>query len=208
MNTLVIASTISEIQPWLETKPQIDWLITGIGIPNTIFKLVQKLNTQKYDRLFQVGIAGTYDQSIDLGEALIVESDCFADLGVWENKAWNSIIDMGWQNPNEFPFDQGKLINTHVNALTYKKRAGATVQRLTDDLDEINQMQMYHKASVETMEGAAFHYVALQLGIPFCQIRGISNYVGERNKTKWKIKEAIESSCTLFQSVDKTFSIL
>ena len=207
MNTLVIASTISEIEPWLEKNPQADWLITGIGIPQTIFKLVQKLNTEKYDRLFQVGIAGTYDDSIDLGEALVVESDCFADLGVWENKKWNSIIEMGWQKSNEFPFEQGKLINPYLKALKYKQRSGATVQRLTDDLDEINQMQLYHKASVETMEGAAFHYVALQTGIPFCQIRGISNQVGERNKLKWKIKEAIETSCALLQEVDKTFLI-
>jgi futalosine hydrolase len=27
--------------------------------------------------------------------------------------------------------------------------------------------------------------------IPFIQIRGISNYVGERNKQQWKIKEAL-----------------
>ena len=41
------------------------------------------------------------------------------------------------------------------------------------------------------MEGAAFHYVCLQQKIPFIQLRAISNYVGERNKTKWKMKEAI-----------------
>ena len=43
------------------------------------------------------------------------------------------------------------------------------------------------------MEGAAFHYVCLQQKINFLQIRGISNMVGERDKTKWKIKKAIEN---------------
>ncbi|MBK7884081.1 MAG: hypothetical protein IPJ81_10000 [Chitinophagaceae bacterium] len=41
------------------------------------------------------------------------------------------------------------------------------------------------------MEGAALQYVCLQEKIPFIQIRGISNYVGERDKLKWKMKEAI-----------------
>jgi futalosine hydrolase len=42
------------------------------------------------------------------------------------------------------------------------------------------------------MEGAALHYMGRDLNIPFIQIRAVSNYVGERNKAKWKIKESIE----------------
>ena len=41
------------------------------------------------------------------------------------------------------------------------------------------------------MEGAAFHYVCLQQKIKFLQLRSISNRVGERDKTKWAMKEAI-----------------
>ena len=41
------------------------------------------------------------------------------------------------------------------------------------------------------MEGAAFHFVCLQQNIPFLQLRSISNKVGERNKTKWNLIEAI-----------------
>ena len=41
------------------------------------------------------------------------------------------------------------------------------------------------------MEGAALHYVCLMEKIPFLQIRSISNYVGERNKRNWNMKEAI-----------------
>jgi futalosine hydrolase len=43
------------------------------------------------------------------------------------------------------------------------------------------------------MEGAALHYVCLQTGVPFIQIRCISNYVGERDKSKWKFNEAFDS---------------
>jgi len=30
------------------------------------------------------------------------------------------------------------------------------------------------------------------MDIPFLQLRATSNYVGERNKTKWLLKESIE----------------
>jgi futalosine hydrolase len=43
------------------------------------------------------------------------------------------------------------------------------------------------------MEGAAFHFVCLQQKIPFIQIRSISNSVGERDKTKWVIKDAVNN---------------
>ncbi len=46
---------------------------------------------------------------------------------------------------------------------------------------------------VESMEGAALHYVCLMENIPFLQIRTVSNLMGERDKTRWKIKEAIKS---------------
>jgi futalosine hydrolase len=41
------------------------------------------------------------------------------------------------------------------------------------------------------MEGAALHYVCLQQEINFLQLRSISNIVGERDKQKWEMKEAI-----------------
>jgi len=46
---------------------------------------------------------------------------------------------------------------------------------------------------VESMEGAAFHYVCLLEKINFLQLRAISNRVGERDKSKWKLKESIEN---------------
>ncbi|MBK8310223.1 MAG: hypothetical protein IPL04_04300 [Chitinophagaceae bacterium] len=44
---------------------------------------------------------------------------------------------------------------------------------------------------VESMEGAALHYVCLMEKIPFIQLRAISNYITERNKKKWNMKESI-----------------
>jgi len=43
----------------------------------------------------------------------------------------------------------------------------------------------------ESMEGAALHYVCLMENVPFVQIRGISNYIGERNKQKWDMMNSI-----------------
>ncbi len=48
------------------------------------------------------------------------------------------------------------------------------------------------KAQIENMEGAGFFAICSELNIDFCEIRAISNCVGE-NFQEWKIAEAIES---------------
>ncbi|NMD28678.1 MAG: futalosine hydrolase, partial [Bacteroidetes bacterium] len=45
--------------------------------------------------------------------------------------------------------------------------------------------------------------VCLQKEIPFLQIRGISNYVGERDKSKWKMEEAIDNLCNSLEDILK-----
>jgi futalosine hydrolase len=58
------------------------------------------------------------------------------------------------------------------------------------------------------MEGAALHYVARESNIPFIQIRAISNYIGERDKSKWQMKIAIDHlNQTLLQYIDHLYQI-
>ena len=41
------------------------------------------------------------------------------------------------------------------------------------------------------MEGAAFMYACLVHGLPFAQVRAVSNVVERRNRDAWKLTEAI-----------------
>jgi futalosine hydrolase len=44
------------------------------------------------------------------------------------------------------------------------------------------------------MEGAALHYTCLMEKIPFMQLRSISNYIAERDKSKWGHEEIYRQS--------------
>jgi futalosine hydrolase len=46
---------------------------------------------------------------------------------------------------------------------------------------------------VESMEGAAFMYAALLAGVPFAQVRAVSNRVERRNRDAWNLPLAIEN---------------
>jgi len=69
-------------------------------------------------------------------------------------------------------------------------------------------LQAKYGACIESMEGAALHYVCLQTKTPFMQVRSISNYVGERDKQNWKMQESLENlSVIIVQYIDKLYNV-
>lgn len=195
MKILVIAATKMEIEPFIKLNNTIEVLICGVGIPSTVYHLTKKLFFDKYDIIIQAGIAGTFIKKIKKGDVVVVNQDVFADLGIEEKKGFKTIFDLGFDDKNKNPFTNGWLNNkTEILDLsTLKKVNAVTVNKISDKKKQTKQIQKKFKAAIETMEGAAFHYVCLQHNIPFIQLRSISNKVGERDKTKWKMKEAIEN---------------
>ena len=69
-----------------------------------------------------------------------------------------------------------------------------TVNEITTRTERIAQLKALYNPTIESMEGAVLHYVGNDLNIPYLQIRGLSNYIGERDKSKWRIKEAVEQA--------------
>ncbi|MBK8493621.1 MAG: futalosine hydrolase [Chitinophagaceae bacterium] len=195
MQILVIAATEHEIEPFTAVHKNIDALITGVGVPAAIFHLLKRMHQIDYDLVIQAGIAGSFDDTLRQGQTVLVRKDCFADLGFEEKEKYTPVFETGFADKNEFPFENGWLNNTG-SILTNAGLPlvnGITVNKVSDNALQKQQFLNQFKPDIETMEGAALHYVCLQENIPFLQIRSISNYVGERDKTKWKLKVAIEN---------------
>lgn len=195
MRILVVAATHMEIAPFIKMNNDTEVLITGVGIPSTVYHLTKKLLQQKYNLVIQAGIAGSFSKKIKTGEVVAVEQDVFGDIGVEENKGFKTLFQLGFGDENEFPFKNGWLTNTSdiLQRPGLKKVKGVTVNKIHDRKKQVKQLKKIFSADIESMEGAAFHFVCLQHHVPFLQIRSISNKAGERDKTKWKIKEAIEN---------------
>ena len=101
---------------------------------------------------------------------------------------------MGLENPDLFPFRDGKLDNPYQYLLDWTGLPvsdGATVNGIKSS--DLVGFQRNSPRFVESMEGAALHYVCLMEKVPFLQIRAISNVIGDRDKSRWKLKEALVS---------------
>jgi futalosine hydrolase len=195
MQILLIAATEQEIQPFAACHKGIDVLITGVGVPSTIYHLQKRIQQLDYNFIVQAGIAGCFNTHLPLGKTVYVKQDCFADLGFEEKDNYTPVFKTAFADKNEFPFNNGWLINPDEGSLQKEQQTvkAITVNKVSDSGLQKQQFIKSFNADIETMEGAALHYVCLQENIPFLQIRSISNYVGERDKTKWKLKEAIEN---------------
>ena len=195
MRILVIAATKLEIGPLFVLNAPLDILISGIGVPSTIYHLQKRIQQMEYDFIIQAGIAGSFNNNIELGQTVLVKQDCFADVGIEEKENYSPIYKTGLSDEDEFPFMKGWLSNSDDNMKygNLLKVKGITVNKVSDSELQKKQFINNFNADIESMEGAALHYVCLQEKIRFIQIRSVSNYVGERDKTKWKMKEAIQN---------------
>jgi futalosine hydrolase len=195
MNLLLVAATEFEIEPFMQYKKKADILITGIGVPAIVYHLTKKLLAGNYDLAIQAGIAGTFSDKFALAEIVAVKEDTFGDLGIEEKGEMHTLFENGFIEKNGFPFTNGWLVNdgNAFGNVSLPSAKAITVNKISDNEFHNKLMKQKFGAEVESMEGAAFHYVCLQQKINFLQLRSISNFVGERNKSKWKLKEAIDN---------------
>lgn len=207
---LLVSATPFEIAPLLEYLRAEGWeeesghfkkanlhlevLITGVGLPLTAYALGHRLAQHSYDLVVQAGVAGAIDRNLELGAVVEVVSDCFADLGVEEaDGSFSSMTKMGLVPADDFPFREGRLWNAPDQARNFLPQVhGISVNKVHGTEESIAALQQrYPFAQIESMEGAAFFYAALQAGVPALQIRSISNYVEKRQRENWKLPEAI-----------------
>ncbi|MBD1393707.1 futalosine hydrolase [Mucilaginibacter glaciei] len=165
-------------------------LITGVGMVATAFALGSELAANDYDLAINLGIAGSFDKNIALGELVEITLDTLAELGAEDDEAFLPIEQMGF---GESVFAAtAKLTDIYIvkplqqaNAITVNTVHGNehSIQKVSDRLNP----------QIESMEGAAFFYACREAGVPCLQIRAVSNYVEKRNRDNWQIGLAIKN---------------
>ena len=195
MNILIVAATPAELEPWEGAGTNSDILITGVGTVATAYQFTRKVRLKEYRLVIQAGLAGAFDDATPLGEVVTVRSDRFSDRLLTEKGQIKPLSETDLMPGDEFPFWEGRLVNPNplIAELPYRQVAGITSDSITDDPQMIDFFRKNFTPDIESMEGAAFHYVCLMEDVPFLQIRAISNHVGERDKSRWEAGLAISN---------------
>ena len=160
--------------------PESPFLCAGVGPDATLRSLEARWREEPaFDRVVDIGIAGSYRASLPLGSVVHVTAEQRGD-------APGPLL----RQPAPWP----EL--AFLPACT-----GNTLQRLDDRFRQV-------AADVESMEGAAVFAFCLRRGIPFAEIRAVSNFVGETDHARWDIPlalrnlesalETFKNACTCF----------
>ncbi len=212
MDILLVAATPFEIMPvqeWLQThftaekngvfrkkELSVTVLVTGVGIAATSWHLGTYLARKQPDLAINAGVAGALDLSLTLGDVVQVVSERYGDLGVEEaDGGFRDLFDLGLLEPSETPFINGLLYNPAAGESHFLPHAkGLTVNKVHGSAATIAAIRkQYPDAQVESMEGAAFFQACLLAGVPFMEIRSMSNYVEPRNRDAWQLGLAIDN---------------
>jgi len=221
MKVVISAATNRELKPtYLAINPlytdknshfNVLFHQSGVGMLSTALSLTRMSLKFEPDLIIQVGIAGTFNKSLKLGATVVVSEEMLGDMGVEEDDKWKDIFDLELTDRNFPPFEKGKLVNPHLlkyNLLKLPEVSAVTVNEISTDIIRIQQLIKKYNPVIETMEGAALHYFCRELNIPFIQIKSISNYIGDRDKRNWKLKDAITNvNQTLLKYIDKLYEL-
>lgn len=202
MKILVAAATPIEISPFLKQLREdpllfsnTDVLITGIGLTATTYTLSKQFQIYKPDLVIQAGVGGCFDKTKPLGTVVAVKQETIADQSIIEINQLKTLFDLKLIPHNQFPYRNGWLINKNelLKNIKLQKVKGISVNEITTTRKKMIFYEKHFSPVVESMEGAALHYTCLMENIPFIQIRAMSNYIAERNKKKWNMKESVDN---------------
>ena len=187
----------SAVNSYTYRNLEIDILVTGVGMVSTAYWLGKTLSSGNYEIAINIGIAGSFEKSVQLGAVVNIVNDIFSELGAESGEYFLSLIDINLIEKSVFPFVNCELVNdTEIKSElldTIPKFKGITVNTIHGNTDSIKKVRELFAPVTESMEGAAFLFACLSEKIKCLQLRGISNYVEERNKKNWNIPLAIRN---------------
>jgi futalosine hydrolase len=208
---LIVAATAAEVDPLLAALRQrsndgrlrtytrgaheIDVLTTGVGMVATAAWCSSVLAMHKYDVALNTGVCGSFDPAIPPGAVVHVVSEQLPELGAEADDGFLTLQDLKLLAGNDFPFQDGRLVNMDPPGNPGLQRLprvhGITVNTVHGNDRSIAAVRQRCNPQVESMEGAAFMYACLIHGIPFAEVRAVSNVVEKRNRAAWTLGEAI-----------------
>lgn len=181
--------------------------VSGVGKVNAAAAAAVLIDRYQPQLVINIGCAGAYIGSgLSIGNLVVASEEILADDGVHVAEGWKDLRYM-----NIPSVEQGGL--SLYNVLPLSRHASEKAMQLADYYGVFlmrgrsatvstcsgtrlhgSELSNRWNALIENMEGAAVAQVCLRCGVDCLEIRGISNYVEERDLKKWDIPRAVEAA--------------
>ena len=178
---------------------------TGVGIPATFCYAQKVIEILRPSVVVLLGIAGIYPKVADkypIGSVIGIKEERWGDLGLEleEHPFFKSIYECEWDS--DFYHESFKCATTYqdlgLNTLIPLLNS-LTVQSCTGNIKTADVRQNF--GEIENMEGAALLQLTHRCGIPFYEIRSISNIAGNRKMEHKNILKALDELKIVFEKM-------
>jgi len=137
------------------------------------------------DLVLSAGVAGGFPGRAAVGDLVVADAVVHADLGAESASGFRSVADLGL----------GEVTTRLAEPLVAvaAARTGATVgpvltvSTVTGSAARAAELARRHRPVAEAMEGAGVLAAALAHGLPFGELRAVSNPVGRRDRAAWDL---------------------
>lgn len=179
--------------------------ISGMGKTNAAHAATVLIERFSPSCIINFGIGGAYPSpGLKVGDIAVAAREIYADEGVLLKDGLHSleltgiplVKKRGRRYFNEFPVDRrmSSLVLKASGKVAFA-RSGAflTVSSCTGTSQRAGELSEKFNPLCENMEGAAVAHICCLYGIPFAEVRGISNIVEDRDRGKWDSALASEN---------------
>lgn len=195
------AAVLRGIRDGGPSRPPIDVLAAGVG-PAAAAAITASalaaaaLAGAPYDLVMSAGIGGGFDGQADIGDLVVASEIVAADLGAETPDGFRGVDELGF-GAARFPADGHwtARIADGLRAAGLPVRTGPilTVSTATGTAGTAARLAArIPGAAAEAMEGYGVAVAAHRSGVPVLEIRAISNRVGPRDRSAWRIEEALD----------------
>lgn len=181
----------------------VDLVLTGVGKANAAGATALVLDPGQHAAVLNIGIGGTLERDDPedcLGTVVGASESVFADEGIAGPGGFRTLSSFGFppvpatadrEAGDGVPGDPGLLRALAGMGVIEQTGVVATVSSCSGTDAGSLGVAARTGAIVEAMEGAAVGLVAQRLGIPFAEVRVVSNTTGDRDRQVWDIALAM-----------------
>ncbi|MCE7794036.1 futalosine hydrolase [Salipaludibacillus sp. CUR1] len=182
----------------------------GVGPVAAAARTALLLGDNSYKAVINMGVAGGIPSNVQIGDAVIASEIIAGDLGAESPEGFKPLEELGFgvsrlKCDNRIVSPLKKEINNNTD-ITVHTGAVLTLSTVTGSAETLERLKMrFPEASAEAMEGFGAATAADLHGVPFYEIRTISNAAGPRNKNAWRLKDALTSLTIVSECLKEVF---
>ena len=179
----------------LNNDPRFDGLVAGVGSVVAAVNTARALAAKEYSLVISAGIGGGFPGRAEVGSLVVADEIVVADLGAETPDGFCSVDKLGF-GFTHIQLD-ASLVERITRVLLVAKLPVITGPVLTVSTitgTAVRAVELAGRvpgAAAEAMEGYGVGYAAFDRGLPVLEMRAISNMVGPRERSTWRIKEAL-----------------